>query len=63
MIFLKNGMNVPSEIVLTLNDTEATTTVTLIDATTREIVTNSAIDNHVRKSKLRISNTTTPGKA
>lgn len=56
---LKNGMNVPAQILMTLNNTESTTTVTLVDATTREIITNSAVDNHTRKSKLRINNTTT----
>jgi len=55
---LKNGMNIPAEIVMTLNNTEATTTVTIIDATTREVETESAVELHTRKSKLRVSNTT-----
>ena len=55
---IKKGMNVPSEIVMTLNNIIATTTVTIVDANTREIITDSVTENHTRKSKLKLSNTT-----
>jgi hypothetical protein len=55
---LKQGMNVPGIITMSLNNSDATTTVTIVGATTRNIETVSAIDNHTRKSKLIIDNTT-----
>jgi len=55
---LKRGKNVPAEIVMVLNNSNATTTVVQVDSDTREIDTEGAIFNHTRKSKLILSNTT-----
>ena len=53
---VKSGMNAPSPSTMILNDSYATTTKTVIDANTLDIETESSIEKHTRKSKLRVSN-------